>query len=88
MTPPPRQPGPVTSAQAAEILNVPLARVHRWISQGKVHTRGLIPGRGPGGMVRTFELEAFRDLADAYHRRHAAGGLQSTGGSGTVNANR
>lgn len=39
-------------------------------------------------MVRTFELEAFRDLADAYHRRHAAGGLQSTGGSGTVNANR
>ena len=88
MTPPHHQPAPVTSAQAAEILNVPLARVHRWISQGKVHTRGLIPGRGPGGMVRTFELQAFRDLADAYHRRHAGGGLQSTSESGTVNANR
>lgn len=61
---------PVTSTQAADLLDVPVARVQRWITQGRVRPRGLVRGRGPSGMVRTFDLDDFRPLAERYHARH------------------
>lgn len=60
---------PVTSAQAAELLNVPRKRTAQWVSDGLVHPRGFIRGRGRNGRVPLFDLAAFQPLADAYHAR-------------------
>lgn len=82
---------PVTSAQAAELLNVPPARTARWVSEGRVHPRGTIPGRGRNGRVPLFDLADFQPLADAYHTRtrHAhTHHLPHEQPSATMNANR
>jgi DNA-binding transcriptional MerR regulator len=61
-----------TTSQAAELLNVPAARISAWRHRGLVTPIGLIPGRsGQGKGVALYDLEQLRPLADQYHARHA-----------------
>lgn len=62
----------VTSREAGELLDVPAKRTAKWVEDGKVRPVGLLPGRSRGGRgVPTFQLDAFRELAAAYHDRKA-----------------
>lgn len=65
-----------TTSEAAELLDVPAARISAWRHRGLITPVGLIPGRsGQGKGVALYDLKQLRPLADRYNeeRRRRAG---------------
>lgn len=63
--------GLVTTAQAAELLGVPAARIAEWKHRGHVVPAGYLSGSGRGGRPPLYRLEELRPLAKAYLERSA-----------------
>lgn len=59
----------VTTTEAAELLNVPAARIRAWVSRGRVVPVGIMPGTGHGPGERLYDLDELAPLAAAYHQR-------------------
>ncbi|HWJ09061.1 MAG TPA: hypothetical protein VNS46_06760 [Nocardioides sp.] len=57
----------VTTAEAADLLDVPADRIARWKYDGKIVPVGILRGRGRGGQVPIYRLEELRPLAERYH---------------------